>query len=358
MLKKIPAIILIALTLACTKTQPAYVLSHIPRIQSFENQDHKFCSSLKLDFDTRDNTKSHLYWRCRLSLAKYKLQVSDSPMAAMGNPEINDLIAKISVKIANTPEAVLLRENKYLDNRQHKQCLNMGFVFDTTDQAKIDDYFACRKALMSDYSLIPPFGKSEYLPYKNPAYNIGFIIDQRIDATLKRFEEAKEKYPTCVKYNLNSVDFKNCTKAQDVSRQCFTEINKKKFQKENAKKIICQKQAYIRFPDDLLREEDKKIIEKPLSYDYGQTFAALGINNVTDFGAPKKEEESKEEKQNNKAAEINSKKGLYAKYELTQLRQKYVISCQDEAQKQVDEYVEGLKKTCESLTIFEEISAN
>ncbi len=348
-------LIIFCFLFSCTKAQPPYVLSHIPRIQNFEKQDHKFCASLKLDFDAKDNTKSKFYWRCRLSLAKYKIQTSNDILATQNNAEIDDLIAKVSVRIANTPETVLMRENKYLDSRQHKQCLNMGFVFESVDQAKIDDYFACRKALIGDYFLIPPFGNKDYLQYKNPNYNIGFVIDQRIDTTIKLFEEAKEKYPTCIKYNLNSVDFKNCTKAQDNSRQCFAEIGKKKFQKENIKKIACQKQAYIRFPNDLLREEDKKVIEKPMSYDHERTFAALGINNVTDFGAETKKAEDKKNNELKKAEEINSKKGLYEKYELTQLRQKYVIACQNEAQKQVDEYVDSLKNTCESLIIFTEV---
>jgi len=63
----------------------------------------------------------------------------------------------------------------------------------------------------------------------------------------------------------------------------------------------------------------------------------------------------KEQKQKEMRAEINSKKKLYDKYELTRLRQKYIFSCQKEADVRIDKYVTGLKQTCEEMKRFKTI---
>jgi hypothetical protein len=82
-----------------------FTLSALPEIQVLEKQDHTFCSSLKIDFNKSTDLKSGLYWRCRLSLAKYRI-LTDSRLSedAKHNLNISDLIAKISLKLADTPE--------------------------------------------------------------------------------------------------------------------------------------------------------------------------------------------------------------------------------------------------------------
>jgi len=354
---------LFCITTACDHSKDPYILSHLTQIQTFEMQDHRLCVSLKLNFDKRDNFKSEIYWRCRLSFAKYRLYTDTSrPEYARHNLEISDLITKISLKLANTPESILIRENKKMDDRQHNQCLVMGFVIDTEDQTKIDDYFACRKALIEDQQLVPPFGNNEYLKYPNSSYNLGFAIDRRIDDRIKRYKAAKEKYPTCVQFHLNSADFKNCTIAQDNSRQCFSEVDKKKFKREGEEKIICQKQSYIRFPGELLKEEDlaKQDIERmKANSDYynQQNFASIGIGDFSQFdGSAAKTNKNKPEKK--PAKDINSKAGLYSKFELTRLRQKYIFSCQAEADVRVTQYAEDLKKSCGEMAKFEIVGEN
>ena len=352
--------LIFSVAVACSRGQDPYILSHLSQIQVLEKQDHKFCVSLKLSFDKGDNLKSGIYWRCRLSLAKYKLYTDQrAPNYAKHNLEISDLITKISLKLSNTPESILIRENKKMDDRQHKQCLIMGFVFDTEDQAKIDDYFACRKALIEDQQLVPPFGNTEYLKYPNRSYNLGFVIDRRIDEEIKRYNSEKKNYPTCIKFHFSSANFKNCVAAQNRSRQCFTEIDKKKFRREGEEKIVCQKQAYLRFPDEFLKEEDrnKRDIERMKNnsdYYNKQNFASIGIGDLSQFES--KSDKKTEEVTNKKSDKnINSKEGLYSKFELTKLRQKYIFSCQQEADGRVIDYVEGLKKDCGKMIEFEVI---
>ena len=96
------------------------------------------------------------------------------------------------------------------------------------------------------------------MDYPNSAYDIGFVVDQRIDEETQLFNAAKAKYPTCVKYNLNNINYKNCTIAQERSRKCFSEIEKKRFKKESEEKTICQRRSYIEFPDEYLQISDQK----------------------------------------------------------------------------------------------------
>ncbi len=337
-----------------------FVLSQLPNIQILEKQDHAFCSSLKINFDKSIDIQSNLYWRCRLSLAKYRLRTDDSPESLKHNLEISDLVTKISLKLADTPESILIQQNNKMDERHHKQCLVMGYQIETEDLAKVDDYFSCRKALIADQQLVPPFGNVEYLEYPNYSYNIGFVVDRRVDEEIKRYNLAKEKYPTCVKFHLDNINFKSCTTAQDRSRQCFSEVDKKRFLKEMEEKVICQKWTYIRFPNSLLRENDRKKAEmermKANSNFYNQLdFVSLGINDK-DFAAAVEdkvdEQKIKKEKLKAKAKEINSSAKLYDKFELTRLRQKYIFSCQKEADLRIAKYHDELKKSCDDAAKF------
>ena len=44
--------------------------------------------------------------------------------------------------------------------------------------------------------------------------------------------------------------------------------------------------------------------------------------------------------------DINSKKGLYSKFELTRLRQDYIEECQRETDNELKDYIEFLNNAC------------
>jgi hypothetical protein len=358
------------LAFSCAKEIKPYIISHLSNIQKLEEQDHKSCLSLKLSKQDSD-INNQFYWRCRLSFAKYRLIPKDSTQKqSQQNLEISDLVTKISLKIANTYDSTLLDANKKMDDGDHKQCLSMGFEIETLDQAKIDDYFSCRKFLIEERNLIPPYGNAQYLKYQNHSYDIGFVIDRRIDEKVKRYNEAKEKYPDCVKYNLNGVNFKKCAIAQDQASQCFLDIAYKRAKKDSEEKILCQKQAYTKFNDELLKDfnERKKNIEqmkKKSAYYNKQSFESIGLDDSQFIS--KSSAETKKSKEKNKkeilvekqkkleeAAKINNEnKELYDKFELSKLRQNYIFSCQKEAVAKIEEFVEGVKKRCDDLSKFD-----
>ncbi len=361
MLKRISIIFLIAIVLtSCLKTIKAtsyYILSDTPYIQEFEKLDHQFCNNLNLNFkDEFDDNKETQYWRCRLSTAKYRLKTDISDQQSLAfNKDISDLVARISIKLTLSPQAMLEIASEETEKLDHKKCLEMGFVFETDDQATIDEYFACRKILIEERFAIPPFRKADYLGFEYSIYNSGFAIDQRIDEKIKKFKKAEEQYPACVRFKIDSDEFKICTIAFDEKDQCMSKVNKKKFRKEVEKKIICQKQAFIRFPDSMVKDDDnylKKLQETNQMSDYynNNDFGALGIGDLSQFEAKSSSQEAQATQENIKKIKnqklINSKEQLYARYELTKLREKYINICQEHTNLEISEYQESLIKEC------------
>lgn len=350
---------------SCAKTpkREIYILSNVPEIQEQERQDHKFCNSLDLNSGSTNKTFSaDLYWRCRLSSAKSRLKPNiSSPQNLKYNSDLSDLITKISLHLSEARESVFIKENKRLDKRDHAVCLSYGFDFDVSDRLKTDEYLLCRKRLIDEDQLDPPYGNEVYLQYPNRAYNLSFVLDHRIDKENKKYEEAQKNYPICLNFFQSDKHFKECSMAQDQSKQCFAAIDAKKFKKESDKKTICQKQAYVKFPDSFLKNSDQRKNEltriKNNADVYNQNnFAALGIiDHEVDLFEPESALDAKNsatEKQKKLEQNINSKKGLYSRYDLTRLRQKYIYACQQNADFAVKKYVETLQKKCDEISNY------
>ncbi len=81
-----------------------------------------------------------------------------------------------------------------------------------------------------------------------------------------------------------------------------------------------------------------------------QSLSSIGISQ-SDFG----HDQAANSGQEKKSDEPNPKAGLYEKYELTRLRQKFVVACQNDAASAVETEVEKLKAACEFLEKFEVI---
>lgn len=346
------AIIFAGLISACSQGHkiPDYVLSQDMDVQTYERVDHRFCSSI--DPSIIDGNLDNSYWQCRLSLTKYRLKTDRlDPNFGNHNKKISDLATQISLKISMSPESSMAKVNQEIDNLDHAKCLEMGFIIDTDNQLKIDDYFSCRRFLLSQRNQLPPFDNLDYLKYQNQEYNISYIINQRVDNNIANKKNLSQKYPACIEHNIYSHNFSSCKEAQDNANQCFANIASKKLQKEVEQKVLCQKQSYHRFSDDLLIDQDEnddiyEELNKRSDFYNNNSFASIGIEDLSQFQS---EKNPKEENIKSKIRDINSKTKLYGRFELTKLRQKYIILCQKNVDNEIVDYVKKLQSDCDNL---------
>lgn len=348
------AVLTLIFSASCINKYDNFILSDVSSIQRSELSDHHVCSALHHSMDNFTTINSAIYWRCRLAITKTKLSPTNTSSSDLEhNLKIGDLIRRIYLKLQETPEEAMLYSNKKMDDRQHKKCLKMGFELDTNDQIKVDNYFSCRKILIEEQQMIPPFGNADYVPYLNHSYNLSYVVNRRLDNENKKHEEHKKKYPDCLKFNAYSADFKNCKEAMDRSRQCYSDIAKKRADKELNERLNCQRRAYIEFTDDMMREEDRRSweIEKEnakADYDNKLNFIGIGIQDLSQFGVSNEKPEKIQKEPKLK----NSKEGLYTKVELATLRRKYVMSCNKDADKKILDYLMNLNVDCKKLQEF------
>jgi hypothetical protein len=87
-----------------------------------------------------------------------------------------------------------------------------------------------------------------------------------------------------------------------------------------------------------------------------QSLAAIGTSEEK-FYSGKKIVKSDEEKKRERENEINSKHGLYNKFELTKLRQKFISNCIDNSDEALETYVRDLTVSCNELAKFDLVGA-
>jgi hypothetical protein len=342
----------------------AYILSSNPNIKELETQDHNFCLSLNDNFDKDNFIISEIYWRCRLSSAKYKLKTNSRTKEERDfNADVTDVVTKISLKIGEVSESLFDIENKKIDEQHHKKCVELGFTFDTEDRTKIDDYYSCRGRLVDEDNFSPIFGNSSYAKYGRDSYDLSFIIDQRIEKKLEEQKSKTEKYQNCKKFDVKTINFSQCMEASEKSWKCLDGIEKEKIKKKAEYKLSCQKKTYLLFPNELMKETDPQLLDierMKVNSDYynGQNFASIGmgqneIRNISNSLLIDKkineEKKQKEAEKKQKEKDINSKKWLYSRNELSRLRQKYATSCQLDAEIKISEYINNMILSCKSI---------
>ena len=354
-------ILFFCLCISCAKPNKPnpFLLSPSPTLQILELKDHQFCSSLKVDYHESLLIQNRLYWGCRLSTTKHHIIKSRNPRSITHNSELNNLINKINIKISNLPDSIIHHANSKTDEKHHKKCLELGYEIATQDNAKIDDYFSCRSTLIEEYKLLPPYRNPQYIQYPNKNYNLNFAINTRIEKKIEEYNKQKEKYPTCVKYNIYNANFNLCTKAEDLSRKCHQNIKKSRYQKELKDKLNCQRRSYIHFSNDLIKIDEEKsskanTTNRKSDYYNNNNFAAIGI----DEKSFKSEEEKLEEdllEENEEPISINNDHELYSKFEITKLRENYIIKCHTAIDKEIKKFIEEEKFKCDELKKFQKI---
>lgn len=304
------AFLILAASCSETKTKKPYIISDLPSLQNFEEEDNKKCNIIKLAFDNPDNYGNELYWRCRLSYARFRQQNSfgdnhfqnpSRTIRAQNNlhsdrysktqkqasgQEISSLIGKISAILYDHDNSSLQLELENIDQKDHRECFDLGFNSETDNKQKIDDYFLCRKRLIERNSDYAPFGKDEYLKFITRSYNLGYVVDKSVKSSLINEVKKKGDYPECSSFSVYSADFAECTKKHDKLFICESKIVARKADIESDGSNICQRQAYERFGNEMLKNGSglrEEIVRKNYISDYQNrlNFDGLGIDEST-----------------------------------------------------------------------------
>ena len=335
--------------------KPNFIIGNNRYLAKIETQDHQSCLNLKINFHNNANLENQQYWQCRLALAKDKLFNNPSDTKQQKhNEKIVYLLNKISEKLADKQPSLLEREVAKLDEAHHQQCKNMGYESETEDKNKIDSYLQCRQSLIDNYLSEPPYDNPSYLPYQYKNYNLNYILSKRIKISSENKQKITQEYPKCQSYALYSSELKKCIEYQKQAKTCYQENLRNIILQERDAKLICQQQANIRFGDNLL------ILEKSIDYIkeknyksdlvYKFNFESMGLDEF-DFISKqeKKKLEQEQEQQQEEENNFNNNDFLYNRYELSQIRKKYVLSCHKFVDNKLLQDKNNLDKKCLEL---------
>lgn len=343
------------------KTRPPYLISENSNINKYEDFDHQACLDLKLNFDNNSNIDSKLYWHCRLSFSKFHLQNNPIlPKQIEFNTQISDLIAKISLKISTNKESFILQQINKMDELDHKKCLKMGYNPDQKNQIKLEEYYQCRKNLIEIYYSELPFNNPQYQPYQDKTYDIAFVIDKKIKESIQDSKTKIANNPQCSNFHVDSEDFGKCIQSFKEHQQCLINAGIKAKERDNANKIKCQKQAYIRFNDEMIKSKEREeleIQERNLKSDRDNrnNFESIGINERDFIGKSKldiqkEEQEAEQYKSTSKFSEKNNTNNdLYTKQEISKLRKKFIVNCVAMNEDEITQYQNDLNRDCQSI---------
>jgi len=388
---------------------PPYILSVSSEIQKFESEDNFSCNNFNLFFDSVENQSRELYWRCRLSYAKIRQNNFVEPMS-IRDQEMSGLIAKISSTLLEEKNSNLNEELEKIDAIDHQKCLELGFTTETDDKQKIDKYFLCRKRLIEQESDSFPFGNLQYAEIQNRSYNLGYVVNQSIYKAKENEISKKQSYPECKNFQVFSDDFKKCVQRTEKISFCLSSVKTKKLAIQLNQSFVCQKQAYIRFGNELLKDENKKmaaiarrnyisdyqnnlnfdglgIDEQIFTPDYkpeagrtnisnpsksnqqeSESFFKIDLKKVTSAfsglknsdkdppkplfsgvgsgGSQKNSPEKSSNKNYNQKENGDPRQKLYNRYELGVLRQKYISSCQNLMSQKLKQFEEEAVDKC------------
>lgn len=278
-------LILFLTVFACTKKiRPLYLISENSNINKYEDFDHQACLDLKLNFDNNSNINSKLYWHCRLSFSKFHLQNNPIlPRQIEFNSQISDLIAKISLKISTNQESFILQQINKIDDLDNKKCLKMGYLPDHKNQIKLEQYYQCRKNLIELYYSELPFNNPQYQQYQDKTYDIAFVIDKKIKQSIDDKNSKITNNPKCSNFHVDSDDFLKCIQSIKDYEKCQIDASIKIKELDSDNKIKCQKQAYIRFNDEMIKSKERDELEIMVrnlksDRDNRNNFESIGIN--------------------------------------------------------------------------------
>ncbi len=361
--------ILFLFCFSCMQNRFEFANYESQKIREIENEDHKFCINLGLDFDV-DEIETEIYWRCKIILANHKLIHNESsPDSIKHNLIIKKYIVKLEDEFEKSFENLNNYRNKFINEQHHKICEKQGNKINSLNQYEIEKYLDCRYDLIKTYQVNPPYKKTHYLEYGQDSYDIGFVINMRQDEEIKKFEEEKLKYPHCVFLGIKTKEYQECKKDYDSQKQCYKDALKSRFQKELKEREICQEKLYKRFPESLLKDEkvDNDFDRVKIAADIYNlnNFRSIGIDDdmLRTFQNPedlKKEEERKlniKKDQEEEKKNFNNDKKLYSKAELTTLKESFIATCNNNLNLHLEKYYNELQRECKSITLKWELKS-
>jgi len=327
------------------------------KLQKIEREDHQFCIALGLDFqDETDGLKAEIYWRCRIILASHKMQNDITKENIEHNVLIKKLTKTLQESFVKTYEEWGDGRNSQFSNNDHEACVTLGYDINTLDQSQIEDYLGCRRKLIIELQLIPPYRKIDYFRRPSDTYSTRFVQNKRLDNEIELSRKAKEAYPVCgEKFHFRSEYYKNCAYDFDQQKQCFTTIKEAKVARQLKEKSSCQKKSYLNFPDSLLKIDNTTQLEIErfnmfANFSNNHTLASLGLSqdDVNKFQA--KEISPAEKKKIDQRNNFNTKNELYTKIELAKLRQRFIGYCDNDANLRIADYILSLESNCRAIT--------
>jgi len=149
-------------------------------------------------------------------------------------------------------------------------------------------------------------------------------------------------------------------------KNCIIETNSKIIEREASEKIICQKQAYIRYNDEMIKDDERADLEiinrnKNSDKQNKQNFESNGINEKDFIGKTKNENKPEKKqtleekikeweeasKERNKIQ--NDSKNIYTKHEISRLRREFIYSCVKIIDNDLMALKKDLNKKCEQI---------
>lgn len=331
--------------------------SDFSKASTIKREDHEFCISLGLDFE-ENPILSEIYYRCRIMLADHKIIIdATSTEAIRHNILIKNLIIELNENLDRSIENLNNFKNIFIDKSDHNKCLNSGYSSTILDQEKIEQYLNCRKKLIQDFQIIPPFRKTKYLRRPQDSFNSSLVINLREDQEIKLFNIAKESYPICTsKFNIKTPIFKKCSEDFDKQNLCYDDAKKIRFSKEMEERQYCQQKLYVNFPKSMIiQENDDEIDRKKVSKSIynNDNFYILGLDETSlkYFNHRTDDTLTKTVKKPENRKKFNSSDQIYSKNDIVQLRQKYIKLCIEDALPKIEVFYQSLNQKCRSMTI-------
>ena len=162
-----------------------------------------------------------------------------------------------------------------------------------------------------------------------------------------------EANPQCSNFKPRTPEFAKCLDDFKKYNQCLIDNNLEVRKQESNQKIICQKQAYIRFSDEMIIESERvdnaiSIRNQNSDRDNRYSFGSMGIDE-DDFLAKNLKEEKKKEIIKKLSDIQNHKNNIYSKQEISRLRRSFISNCVKIINKDLDEMRLNLNKNCDKI---------